>query len=68
MVYKLDRVAPLTGDPPPSNSTTMHIRLVLQDTNVCIDLNRHSAQYIKTAFTVEHMTVFLIIQDLECGK
>ena len=33
---KLDRVAPLIGDPPPANSTTMHSRVVCQDWNLCL--------------------------------
>ena len=33
---KLDRVAPLMTDPPPTNSTTMHRRLVCEDRNLCL--------------------------------
>ena len=33
---KLDRVALLVPDPPRCNSTTMHTRVVSQDSNICL--------------------------------
>ena len=63
-ITKFDGVALLIANHPPANSTTMHIRLVCQDINVCLD----GTSYLpgpQTAVTFKPMMHFQIIQDSE---